>query len=150
MDTKLKPCPLCKGEVTLADMGDYWIITRASGMPTKKMCSCRLFMESGLFYDEESKQREKEKLIERWNTRPTLWETGTPTESGKYAVHLKYDFGKDGYSTAEYVEPFNPHTGWYNLYPPAEVDGHEWARRKDIEVVAWVKIDICKDEEDNT
>lgn len=68
------------------------------------------------------------------------WKTGTPTESGLYLVCIRYNF-KDYHTTAEYVEPFNPHTGWYNLKPPYDVNGEEWNKRKDLEVIAWQKIE---------
>lgn len=73
------------------------------------------------------------------------WHTGTPTESGEYLVCIRYDFGKEGYTTANYVEPYNPHTGWYNLKPPSVEDGHEWCKKNGIEVIAWQKIDEYKE-----
>lgn len=73
------------------------------------------------------------------------WHTGTPTETGEYLVCIRYDFGKEGYTTANYVEPFNPHTGWYDLKPPSEEDGHEWCKKNGIEVIAWQKIETYKE-----
>ena len=66
--TGLKPCPFCGGAVTVARYDNWWSII-ASGNDPKLSCRCRLFMESELFHDEESKQETKEKLIERWNRR---------------------------------------------------------------------------------
>ena len=68
------------------------------------------------------------------------WNTGIPTESGEYLVCIRYDLGKMGYTTAYYVEPFNPHTGWYNLKPPSGMSAEEWCRKNGIEVIAWQKI----------
>ena len=76
------------------------------------------------------------------------WHTGTPTETGEYLVCIRYDFGKEGYTTANYVEPYNPHTGWYNLKPPSEEDGHEWCKKNGIEVIAWQKIEPYKEHRD--
>ena len=73
------------------------------------------------------------------------WHTGTPTESGEYLVCIRYDFGKEGYTTADYVEPYNPHTGWYNLKPPSVEDGNEWCKKNGIEVIAWQKIEPYKE-----
>jgi hypothetical protein len=69
------------------------------------------------------------------------WHTGTPTETGEYLVCIRYDMGEMGYTTANYVEPFNPHTGWYNLKPPSEVSAEEWCKKNGIEVIAWQKIE---------
>lgn len=67
------------------------------------------------------------------------WHTGTPTESGEYLVCIKYNHGTY-YTTANYVEPFNPHTGWYNLKPPSEIDAEKWCKEHGIEVIAWQRI----------
>ncbi len=68
--TELKPCPFCGGKVTIASYGNYWSII-ASGNEPNVSCGCRLFMESELFDENDiwAKQRAKEKLIEKWNTR---------------------------------------------------------------------------------
>lgn len=76
------------------------------------------------------------------------WHTGTPTESGEYLVCIRYDFGKEGYTTANYVEPYNPHTGWYNLKPPSEIDAEKWCKEHGIEVLAWQKIEPYKEKEE--
>lgn len=97
-------------------------------------------------------QAVQEDLSEERNTRSN-WHTGLPTETGEYLVCIRYDFGKEGYTTANYVEPFNPHTGWYNLKPPSVEDAHEWCKKNGIEVIAWQKITPYegekKDEIDN-
>ena len=52
---KLKPCPFCGGEVTVAE-GSY----------------CHVFMESKTYYfdsSEKDKERIKADLIEAWNKR---------------------------------------------------------------------------------
>ena len=78
----------------------------------------------------------------------SVWHTGTPTESGEYLVCIRYDFGKEGYTTANYVEPYNPHAGWYNLKPPSVEDGHEWCKKNGIEVIAWQRITPYKEEKE--
>ena len=98
--TELKPCPFCGGKVTIASYGNYWSII-ASGNEPNVSCGCRLFMESELFHDEEGKQRQKEKLIEKWNTRPNPWHTGTPTEEGWYL--FKWYDDKEYWFTVEYL-----------------------------------------------
>lgn len=75
------------------------------------------------------------------------WHTGTPTETGEYLVCIKYDFGEKGYTTANYVEPFNPHGGWYSLKPPSAVSAEEWCKKHGIEVIAWQKIEPYKEKE---
>lgn len=87
--TELKPCPFCGGKVTIASYGNYLSII-ASGNEPNVSCGCRLFMESELFDENDilAKQREKEKLIEKWNKRPNPWHTGTPTEEGWYIIKL--------------------------------------------------------------
>lgn len=73
MNEKLKPCPFCGGEVTIAlganDTEQWHFITRGN---RKNRCTCRLFMESEKFYkdsDEKIKMKAKRDLINRWNRR---------------------------------------------------------------------------------
>lgn len=73
-----------------------------------------------------------------------IWNTGTPTESGEYLVCIRYNHGTY-YTTANYVEPFNPHTGWYNLKPPSEIDAEKWCKEHGIEVIAWQRITPYKE-----
>lgn len=71
-ETKLKPCPFCGGEVTIALKGnkyEQWFVTRGHG---ENKCTCRVFMESDLFPKDDSdwnKSKVKNKLIEAWNRR---------------------------------------------------------------------------------
>lgn len=64
--TGLKPCPFCGGKVTIADMGYGWMVTRGTD---NNPCRCRVFMESELYFDDESKQRTWKNLIMAWNRR---------------------------------------------------------------------------------
>jgi len=109
----LRPCPFCNGEVALADMGHYWLITRASGMKTATMCKCRVFMESDSFHahDKEEKQKAKEKVIKAWNTRPNPWHTGNPTEEGDYLVKLDVERHVYPYYVLKWSKG-----GWYSHY----------------------------------
>ena len=66
--TKLKPCPFCGGEVTVARYDNWWSVI-AKGTDPKTSCRCRVFMESELFHNDAEKERAKENLIETWNTR---------------------------------------------------------------------------------
>lgn len=75
-DTKLKPCPICNKEVTVALGGDrktyFFFMTRGIG---KNGCKCRLFFESEPFgkdTSEEDKERIKNDLINAWNTRKPI------------------------------------------------------------------------------
>ena len=72
---QLKHCPFCGGKVSIALTGggsppyyaECWSI---HGGPEKDDCKCRLFMESNLFWPEESDgAKEKEELIQKWNRR---------------------------------------------------------------------------------
>jgi hypothetical protein len=69
---KLKPCPLCGGEVEIKLMGtgyeQCYTITRGHG---SNACTCRLFLESDTFApdDEDAMQTELAALTSRWNTR---------------------------------------------------------------------------------
>ena len=65
--TKLKPCPFCGKEVSIADMGGFWTVTRGTEESTS--CQCRVFMESDLYHDMESKKKTKDNLIKSWNRR---------------------------------------------------------------------------------
>ena len=72
--TELKPCPFCGGKVTIAKMGDSkigrrWFVTR--GTNKSKSCSCRVFMESDLFYSDNKDAADiaKQQLVEAWNRR---------------------------------------------------------------------------------
>lgn len=74
MNEALKPCPFCGGTVSISfhgtkSSGYWWSINRGLDKQTK--CICRLFMESDKFdcFNEERKEEEKQKLIEKWNTR---------------------------------------------------------------------------------
>ena len=69
----LKPCPFCGGEVAIAEAGTdakkWMFISRAHG---KNKCTCRVFMESGVYWfdcPEKDKERIKADLIESWNKR---------------------------------------------------------------------------------
>ena len=126
--TELRPCPFCGGEAKHGYDGDpifgrivHWVYCKECHAKTRE-------------------SSDEDFVIESWNTRPNPWHTGTPAESGEYLVCIRYDFGKKGYTTANYVEPYNPHTGWYNLKPPSVEDGHEWCKKHGIEVIAWQKI----------
>ena len=70
----------------------------------------------------------------------TTWQPGKPTKSGKYLVRIRYDLGEENQTTAEYVEPFSPHSGWYNIKPPSEISAEEWCKKNGIEVIAWREI----------
>lgn len=70
---RLKPCPFCGKEVSLALFGTkdrlYYMITSGIG---ENACKCRIFMESDLFSENasiEEKQNIKLRLIKTWNTR---------------------------------------------------------------------------------
>ena len=71
---KLKPCPFCGGEVTIAETGDkitrWYFITRGNSK-TGRNCNCRVFMESDEFvpYSDPFRKIAKELLIEAWNRR---------------------------------------------------------------------------------
>ena len=76
---ELLPCPFCGGGVSIAKAGDksrlWWFITRGNG---ENKCTCRVFMESEEFCVNDTmelKQRLKQDLIDKWNTR-------TPKERG--------------------------------------------------------------------
>ena len=71
---ELKPCPFCGGAVTIAitgnsRLGRRWFVTR--GTQKKTGCSCRAFMESELFYEDNKEEKEaaRQELIEAWNRR---------------------------------------------------------------------------------
>lgn len=73
-DAKLKPCPLCGGEVSVASGSDsgemYYMITR--GTSKENRCTCRLLLESGrfpMYASEERRSSELKCLISKWNSR---------------------------------------------------------------------------------
>lgn len=88
MTEKLKPCPFCGGEVSLKDMGYFWMVSRSY----KSSCKCRVFLESRAFDRDNlgAMERAKERLIEKWSKRTNPWHTGTPTEDGQYLVCIKW------------------------------------------------------------
>lgn len=70
---KVKPCPFCGNEVSVALGGDddhqWWFITRGV---VENRCTCNIFMESEWFYKDttmDEKLRIKQQLIEEWNRR---------------------------------------------------------------------------------
>lgn len=71
---QLKPCPFCGGKVYMALMGEgpeehtmnWWQI---HGGHLEGDCSCRLFMQSGIFWPEYGGAKEEEELIQKWNRR---------------------------------------------------------------------------------
>lgn len=74
---KLKPCPFCGGEVSMALTGqgsiNWLFITRGNSM-TKKNCSCRLKMESDRYFigcidSKEAAENAKKDLADAWNRR---------------------------------------------------------------------------------
>lgn len=73
---KLKPCPFCGGEVTVAE-GSYrqtrWMyVTRGN---KENRCNCHVFMESKTYYFDSSEKTRKE-------SKPTLSKRGI-SESNK-------------------------------------------------------------------
>ena len=73
-ELKLLPCPFCGGEVEIAltgNKGEQWFVTRGLG---KNKCTCRVFMESNMFSadDSDTKEKERDKLIAKWNTRKPM------------------------------------------------------------------------------
>lgn len=71
MTDKLKSCPFCGGEVKIALCGDpecgfYWMVTRGI---SNNACTCKVFMQSQLFDDDEHGEFEKKQLIKAWNRR---------------------------------------------------------------------------------
>lgn len=75
--SRLKPCPFCGGEVSLALTGQgstNWLFVTRGHSKHKKNCTCRLFMESDRYFigcadSKEAAQRAKTDLIEAWNRR---------------------------------------------------------------------------------
>lgn len=67
---KLKPCPFCGGTVNIARTGDgevsWFMVTRGA---VENACTCRVFMESEIFYEEEDAANELQRLREAWNRR---------------------------------------------------------------------------------
>ena len=69
--TKLKPCPFCGGEVSIALCGEgfdaWWFIMRGHG---ENACKCRLLMDSEQFNkDSEIADFVADDLIAAWNSR---------------------------------------------------------------------------------
>ena len=126
--TELKPCPFCGGEARLHSSFEWSHV------------SCeKCFASTSIRISEEQ-------AIEAWNNRPNPWRTGAPARSGEYLVCIRYDFGKEGFTTANYIEPFSPHNGWYNIKPPSVEDGHEWCKKNGIEVIAWQEFEPYKEQ----
>ena len=70
MSEELKPCPFCGGEADIRTVGEISYIECAT-------CHCQT---------ESVHYKEKNKIIEAWNKRPSPWHTGIPTEMGEYLV----------------------------------------------------------------
>lgn len=90
-ETKLKPCPFCGGEVTIALIGDKntrWFVTRGIG---KNKCTCRVFMESEQMPRDASKwtkETTKRELTEKWNTRKPMDNIVAELESRKELLNM--------------------------------------------------------------
>lgn len=74
---KLKPCPFCGGEVSMALTGhasqNWFFITRGHSKD-KPNCKCRVFMNSERYFIDcmdvkEAQERAQKDLIKAWNTR---------------------------------------------------------------------------------
>ena len=76
--TKLKPCPFCgaDGEYLGSYTDEDGLVKHQVGCSHYPSCigECYAFGDT------------KEEAIELWNTRPSLWHTGIPTEEGWYLV----------------------------------------------------------------
>lgn len=83
--TELKPCPFCGGEV------EYGITWRSIRYIQCKNCNIKI---SGF--------NNKKDLVNAWNARQNLWNTGTPTEEGWYVCRMK-DYPMFEYDT-DYFE----------------------------------------------
>lgn len=88
MTEKLLPCPLCGCEdIRYKVHQDHWenwhgsIYCREHYNKTNDDDRCW-----SMFYARSPNSREEviEKLIKKWNKRPSNWHTGTPTEDGWY------------------------------------------------------------------
>jgi hypothetical protein len=73
---KLKPCPFCGGEVSMALTGCgsiNWVFITRGNSEIKKNCKCRLFMESERYaistVEHEEKERIMSDLAAAWNRR---------------------------------------------------------------------------------
>ena len=132
--TELKPCPFCGGEVSLKDMGYFWMISRSN----KSSCKCRVFLESRAFTRDNlgAMERAKERLIEKWNRRLDGWHTGTPTEEGLYLVLLDGHYHKD---TSAYIVALWGNSGWRMTIQGTYYNLEE-------KVIAWQKIEPFKEE----
>lgn len=86
--TKLKPCPFCGGEADVinAECGQGEIYAIQCGK-----CQAKI----GWF-------DEVKEAIEVWNTRPSPWHTGTPTDEGWYVVKYKCIHEGKYYEKIEY------------------------------------------------
>lgn len=95
--TKLKPCPFCGGEVSIALCGDgfdaWWFITRGHG---ENACKCRLFMESEKFNkDSEMADFVADDLIAAWNRRAGK-DTNVATNNAVPVAHGEWIEAKSG------------------------------------------------------
>ena len=100
--TELKRCPFCGGDAELFD--EYWIDVHYAYVMCK---TCETISDTC---------DTKERAIELWNTRPSPWHTGTPTEEGWYLI--KYVIGKKGeeqicYRTENYK--YSPYCTFKNM-----------------------------------
>jgi hypothetical protein len=92
-EIKLLPCPICNGEVKIALFGcggeEWYSITRFDD--EENSCQCRLFMESEKFFaedDESVKEKHKQDLINRWNTRKPMERIIERLEEGSFPKSL--------------------------------------------------------------
>jgi len=79
---ELKPCPFCGGKA------DYSKIDTSETVPfgtVQHFITCKNNCLEGLY----ARGNTKEEAISKWNSRPSPWHTGVPTEEGFYVVTCK-------------------------------------------------------------
>lgn len=150
--TELRPCPFCGGEAKvlggfeiipiLDSNGAYIDADMDEGYGYSVQCqSCFALIEEPWLsedseevkkYDGDVAEATYQRVIKRWNNRPTPWHTGTPTETGWYVICFRED-GTDDYCVAVW-------------------DGKRFIIRDawDVNIVptAWQKIDPYKEKQD--
>jgi len=94
MTEKLIPCPFCGEEsnIYLGDSTDGYIRGTQFVEAYCNKCGARI------------KRRLVSEAIEAWNTRPSPWHTGTPTEEGWYLIAFNYEFEEGVRYTTDYFK----------------------------------------------
>lgn len=135
MSEDLKPCPFCGGEAYIKVESDSF--SNIQSIIRCSECCTTMVVDVDMT---KSDDWNKQKAIEKWNKRHSLWHTGTPTEDGTFIVLWE--------DTEEQVKRYSKlHFNEYNnTWYDEETLCCNWGDEGHARVIAWMRVEPYKEE----